>query len=110
MVTWAFAQTVTLITRTVTGQDAYGNDIYGETSTTATAAFNPGTSAEVVQGQDLVTIQPSLYLPPEVDPQPVDAVEVGGQRFEVDGDTNVWQSPFTGWQPGNVLKLRRVTG
>jgi hypothetical protein len=110
VVTFSYGTPVTLISRTVTGQDSYGNDVYSETSTTVTAAFSPGTSIELVQGQDLVTVQPTLYLPPDVQPQAVDAVLVGGERFEVDGSTEVWQSPFTGWHPGNVVKLKRVTG
>lgn len=108
--TFAAAMPVTLITRTVSGQDAYGNDTFTETQTTINAAFAPGTSLELVQGQDLVTIQPTLYLPPDVDPNPIDAVLVDGQRYDVDGDTDVWMSPFTGWHPGNVVKLKRVTG
>jgi hypothetical protein len=110
VVTFPFGQQVTLISRTVTGQDSYGNDVYGETSTTVVAAFNPGGSTELVQGQDMVTVQPTVYLPASVQPLAVDAVLVNGQRFDVDGVTDVWQSPFTGWHPGNVVKLKRVTG
>jgi hypothetical protein len=110
VVTFPYGQQITLITRTRSGQDTYGNDIYTESSTVVTGAFNPGTSVELVQGQDLLTVQPTIYLPPDVQPQAIDAVEVDGLRFDVDGDTNVWQSPFTGWQPGNVVKLKRVTG
>jgi hypothetical protein len=110
MVTWAYAQTVTLISRTVTGQDAYGNDVYIETSTTVDGAYSPGGSTELVQGQDLLTVQPTVYLPSNVAPQSVDAVLIDGLRFDVDGDTDVWRSPFTGWSPGNVIRLKRVTG
>lgn len=109
--TFPFGQTVTLITRTVSGQDSYGNDVYTETTTDVTGAFDPGTSAEAVQGQDLLTVQPTVYLPADVDvPSAVDAVEIAGQRYEVDGSPNVYQSPFTGWRPGTVVRLRRVTG
>jgi hypothetical protein len=103
-------QPITLITRTVSGQDGYGNDVFAEASTVVNGAFNPGTSVELVQGQDLLTVQPTIYLPPNVAPAAIDAVEVAGLRFEVDGSTDVWQSPFTGWHPGNVVKLKRVTG
>ena len=108
--TFPFAQTVTLVKRVKSGTDALGNDVYTESTTDVPGAFNPGTSAELVQGQDVVTTQPTVFLPPGTDVSAIDAVDVAGQRFEVDGDPKDWRNPFTGWTPGVEVKLRRVTG
>lgn len=105
--------TVTLITRTVTGRDADGNDVYGETSLSVPAVFAPGGSSELVQGQDTVIYKPTVYLPAGTDVTAVDALEIGGQPFEVDGQPQDWSagSP-TGWVPDFpiVVQLERVTG
>jgi len=109
-VTFPFAQTVTVVKRVKSGTDSFGNDVFTTTQVDVPGAFNPGTSAELVQGQDLLTVQPSVYLPPGTDVAAIDAVQVGGLLYEVDGSPNAWTNPYTGWNPGTEVKLRRVTG
>jgi hypothetical protein len=111
-VTAPFAQTVTWVSRVKSGVDDYGNDTFTPTSTTITAIFAPGGSAELTQGGDTVTDKPMLY---DVDPSlPVgsnDAFVVDGASYEVDGDPAKYPpNPFDGWQVGQVVPLRRVTG
>lgn len=110
----AFTQTVTLVTRTKTGVDSYGSDAYGTAEMTVPGVFAPGSSGEVVQGGDVVTTQPTVYLPAGTNVEAVDAVLVAGVKFEVDGDPQDWStgSPFTGWVPPFpvVVALRKVTG
>lgn len=108
-----FTTPVDLTSRTVSGRDPLGNDVYTTTVTTVDGIFAPGSSAELVQGQDVVTTQPTVFLPTGSDLSAVDAVKVNGLQFEVDGDPNVWPpNPYTGWQPefSVEVKLRRVTG
>lgn len=105
-----FGETVSLVTRVKSGTDAYGNDIWTETATDVPGAFVPGGSTEQLQGQDVVTTQPTVLLPPDTSVTAVDAVDVAGQRFEVDGMPNVWTSPLTGRQFGVEVRLKRVTG
>jgi hypothetical protein len=102
----------TLHVRTVTGQDAYGNDTYATADVLISGcAFDPGGSTEFTIGGDRVLSQPTLYLPPDVAvPTAVDSVSVRGQSYEIDGVPAWYPSPFTGWNPGGVVKLRRVTG
>lgn len=110
--TYPYGTQVTLVKRVKGAPDALGNDTWTTTQTTVTAqAFDPGISAELVQGQDVLTTQPTVYLPPGTDVSYLDAV-IGpdGLQYEVDGSPNVPASPFTAWQPGVVVKLRRVTG
>lgn len=102
---------VTLVSRTVTGRDADGNDIYSETQTPSTAVFAPGGSVETVDGRDTVVTQPALYsVPVGTDLTAVDAVIVNGDRYEIAGDPEDFASPYTTWRPGLVVKLRKVTG
>lgn len=92
--------------------DSFGNDQWTTTQTTVTAqAFVPGISTEQVQGQDMLTVQPTVYLPPGTDVSFLDAV-IGpdGVQYEIDGSPNSPVSPFTAWQPGIIVKLRNVTG
>lgn len=102
---------VTLHTRGVVGQDAYGNDVYGDTDTVVEGcAFDPGSSLELVQGQDMVRTQPTVYAPSGTAVTAVDALTVNGVRYEVDGSPNDYHSPFTGWGAGVVIRLKGVTG
>lgn len=106
--TFPFGATVTLVRRVKSGEDAFGNDTFSTTSQTVVGAYSPGGSSEQVQGQDVVVTQPTVYLPTGTDLRAVDAIDIGGERFEVDGTPGEWQNPFTGWRPGLEVRLRRV--
>jgi hypothetical protein len=108
-VTFPFGQTVTLVKRVKSGTDAFGNDVFSTTSVDVLGAFTPGGSSEQVQGQDVVITQPTVYLPAGTDVSAVDAIDVAGDRYEVDGSPNDWRNPFTGWRPGVEVKLKRVS-
>lgn len=108
-----FTQTLTLRTRTVTGTDSDGNDVYGSSDTSVKGVIGPGPSSELTSGQDMVTTQPTAYLPATVDPTAVDAILDGTVVYEVDGEPQIWPAnPFGGWRPPLpvVVPLRRVTG
>jgi hypothetical protein len=112
-VTVPFTVPITLAKRVVTSTDAYGNDVYTETTSTVQGVFAPGVSMENTQGEDQVVSQPTAYLPASVDPSAVDVLEVGGLRYQIDGEPQVWGAhPFTGWRPPlpMIVPLRRVTG
>lgn len=102
--------TITVVRRVKSGTDALGNDVWTEESTDVLGLFNPGSSSELVQGQDVLTVQPSVYLPTGTDVSAIDRVEVAGLSYEVDAEPVSWASPFSSWQPGVEVKLRRVTG
>lgn len=74
--------------------------------------FDPGSSYEAVDGvsQRIVT-QPTLYVAFAQPSHPLDQWRCRGVLYEVDGDTaGQWRSPWTGWEAGQVVKLRRVRG
>lgn len=111
--TYPFAQQWTLIGRVKSGVDAYNDDVFTETRVAVPAVFAPGGSAEITNGGDTVTSQPTLYgIPAGTDVSAFDAVESpAGVRYEIDSDPAEYQpNPFSGWQVGTVLNLRKVTG
>lgn len=106
-----YAKKVTYVDRSPSGQDLDGNDAWTETQTTTAAVFAPGGSAEITTGGDMVNTQPTLYGVDQALPvKSTDRFIVDGISFEVDGDPQAYLNPFTGWAPGLVVPLRRVTG
>jgi hypothetical protein len=114
LVSYPFAVSVQWIHRTINaGGSAYSGSKLTEAAPVATTGvFAPGGSAEITLGGDVVTTQPTLYgIDPSLGVAAVDVFVIGGVRYEVDGDPQSgWQSPFTGWSPGQVVHLRKVTG
>lgn len=103
----------TVLTQTKTGVDGDGNDVYGPAEVPATGAFAPEGSTELIQGQNTVISNPTVYLSPGTTvPAPTDKIrrELTGQVYDIDGEPGVFRNPFTGEQPGAVLRLERVTG
>lgn len=106
-----FGVPVTVITRAKTGaRDSDGNYIYAETSAVVTGAFAPGGSTELVQGQDTVISQDTVYLPAGTTVAATDQIQIGSRRWLVDGSPNDWANPFTGWTAGVEVKLQQVNG
>lgn len=114
--------TAALVSRAVTGKDAYGNDVYGETVTLLPAIWWPAGSSEAVQGQDQVTWSDTICFPTGTPVAATDVVipqaqtvngTVEGDRYAVNGQPAAYPpSPFGGWQPpySVVVQLKRVTG
>lgn len=111
MPNFPYGQTVTLIRRTVSGQDERGNDTYSETSEPIPrAVVQPTGSNEFTQFTDQVSTDIVVFLPFGTEVSPLDAVEVGGLRYEVQGDPSSWVSPFSGNTSPIQVRLSRVTG
>lgn len=104
--------TVTIVRRSLSSnKDIDGNDVYvTTTSTVPGCAFASAGSVELVQGQDIVTTTPTLYMPPGTLVLVTDAITVGSVTYEVSGTPAADASPFTGWAPGVVVRLKVVTG
>jgi hypothetical protein len=110
-VTFPYGQTVTLISRTVSGQDGYGNDVYAETSTDVSPCIvQPAGSVETIQWTDEVSTDLTVFLPFGTDIEAIDAVEINGIRYEVQGEPSNWTSPFTGRNSPEQIRVSKVTG
>lgn len=104
-------QTVIFVSRTVTGQDALGNDVYTDVETPiAGCVVYPRGSAELVQGQDLVTDGLTVLLPPGTAAAATDRAIVDGVTYEVDGQPSVWSNPFVPIADSVQVQLKVVTG
>ena len=104
-------ETVTLVSAAVTGTDEYGNDVRSPTSTDLdNCPVWPTTSSEQVEGRDTVTTGLTVVLPVGTPVAATDRLLVRGAEYEVHGAPERFQSPFTGFTPGLVVNLRRVTG
>jgi hypothetical protein len=110
-VDYPYGETIAIVSQTVSGQDDDGNDtrVASETSISG-VAFAPAGSTELVQGQDTVITQDTVYLPTGASlPLATDKVRARGRLYNIEGDPQVFVNPFTGEAPGAVLRLSKVT-
>lgn len=111
MPTFPFAETFAIVTRDVTGQDGDGNDVYGDVEVSVRGAFAPEGYTELIQGQDVVIANPTIFLEDgEPTPKPTDRMRVRGDVYEIDGKPLEYRNPFSGDRPGAVVRLEKVTG
>lgn len=113
---FAYGDDITVTNRAQTGTDAYGNPTWTTSSIVCKGAFDPAIGYESVNGQDQMVTQPRALF---IDQDAVDVAAVisstseltiRGRIYQVDGDAEDFRSPFTGWQAGLVVPLRRTTG
>lgn len=105
--------TVTRVRQTPGGTDADGDPIEGtETrSTIEGCAVAPRSTADITdRGRQGVLVGLTLYLPFGTDVDHRDRFEVDGSLFDVDGIGGSWSSPFSGWQAGVEVALKRASG
>ncbi len=103
-----------IVHRSTTTTDRYGNEIPGPWVAAGSidgCAVAPRSTSELSDGgRQGVIVGLTLFMPPGADIGPHDRVEVDGRMFEVEGDVGRWQSPLTGWAPGDQVALRKVEG
>jgi hypothetical protein len=114
---YPFGQAVTLLTRSRSGVDTDGNDVFTEASTVLERVpVWPGgegsglTGSEVEQGRDTVESGITVLLPPGTDVESIDGILVHGLRYEVAGEPARFLSPFTGRDPGILVRASRAEG
>ena len=87
--TFPFGTVVNGITRTKTGVDSLGTDVYSSTTTALpVAAFDPGGTTEVTAQGDLVTQSPRvIWVDTLPDLTAIDAVQLAdGTVWEIEGN------------------------
>lgn len=95
------------------GTDAYGDPIAStETTHTIDAAIAPRTSDDVDGlGRNGVVVGLELFCTdPNADLLRTDLVEYRGERWEIDGEIGVWESPFGAMADGLSCALKRGEG
>lgn len=102
---------MTLIRRTVSGRDEYNNDTYSETKQAVSGCVvQPSGSSETIQFTDQVSTDLAVFIPAGIDVSPVDAIEIDGTRYEIQGQPSEWRSPFSGNTSPTQLRVTKVTG
>jgi hypothetical protein len=101
---------------TLTVVRAAGVDSFGDPSGDASehdlddCAVWPGQTSELVGGQDTVTADYTALVPPGSDVVATDQVRYAGGMYTIVGQPQVYESPFSGLNPGIVINLQKVTG
>jgi hypothetical protein len=89
--------TVTIVRRTVTGTDDWGNDVYGTVNAdVGPCSVQPASSREDLNFADQITKSIVVFVPYGTDVSFIDAVIVAGVQYEVNGQPDIWKSPFSG--------------
>lgn len=71
----------------------------------------PRTSSDVDdRGRQGVVVGLSLFAPFGTDITHTDQLRVDGVLYEIDGEPGRWKSPFSGWEAGVEVALRRAAG
>lgn len=74
-------------------------------------AVAPRVSGDVDdRGRQGVVVGLSLYAPHGTDLLHTDRVKVDGVVYEIDGEPGAWKSPFSGWEAGIEVALKRAAG
>lgn len=97
---------VVVVTRRLSGEDEYGNDVYAEVDVPLDGCqvFPRSSVSENVQARDQVVSGLILLVPASAPVTWWSAVKVGGVKYEVDGDVQPWGRDFL------QASLSRVTG
>jgi hypothetical protein len=121
MTSFPFAESITLLKRVRAGSNADGNDVFTtEPRVIPGCVVWPTTSASLVGqglrielrtgGQATAVASINVLLPPGTDVNNQDALIWRGKTYEVEGDPDFFSSPFTGTDPGVVVRLTKVEG
>jgi hypothetical protein len=108
-----YGVTVTLVKRTLAGQDANGNDVYTEKSfQIPNTVFVPSGSSENLVFADQASSTETFYMPWGTDVNAYDAIIFQGITYEVQAVPSLWVSPFSG-RPSpvrvNAVKISGVS-
>ena len=107
-----YGQTVTIVRRSVSGQDEYGNDVYSTTTQTIPyCVIHPAVSNENINFTDQVSTEFNVYVPAGTVVGPLDAVlGPDGTKYEVQGDPQAYVSPFSGLRAPIQIRVLKVAG
>jgi SPP1 family predicted phage head-tail adaptor len=89
--------TVTIVRRTVSGTDSFGNDTYTSVNEDVQyCSIQPAASRENLDFSDQLTSDVVVFVPYGTDVEYIDAIIVDGVQYEVRAQPDVWRSPFSG--------------
>jgi hypothetical protein len=105
-------ETVTIRRRSETSVDDFGNPVYSTTTITvkdALVAF--GSTDEPVDAErNAIDSKITIYLPNGTTVQDGDIFIIRNTNWVQDGQYQSWVSPFTSFEAGTVVQLRKRIG
>jgi hypothetical protein len=113
-----YGETVTVFNRIATGVDRGNATTYGfDAGTVVSGVAVAPIMLQTVSGEaneigrdSNVQSRWRLYFPPGVSVNAYSRVQVRGELYDADGEPGDWRSPFTQWEPGIELLIRKVDG
>jgi hypothetical protein len=105
-------ETITVKRRSQVSTDDYGNPTYTLTTITikdALVAFG-STDEPVDASRDPIDNKITIYLPNGTVIQPGDLFIIRNTNWVQDGESQEWISPFTSFDSGTVVQLRKRIG
>lgn len=92
--------------------DAFGDRVLTDQFDVPDCAVAPeNTEEDNDRAVATVTSGVALYDPHYADFRAADEVDIGdGQDWQVEGDPAPWESPFSMWEPGQVVHLVKRSG
>lgn len=102
-------ETITIRRRSETSVDDYGNPTYSTTTITvkdALVAFG-STDEPVDASRDAIDSKITIYLPNGTTIQDGDTFIIRNTNWVQDGQHQSWVSPFTSFEAGTVVQLRK---
>jgi hypothetical protein len=105
-------ETITIVRKSVSGVDDFGNPTFSTTNTTLQncgIAFG-GSDEEVMDDRDPIDTTLTLYLPYGTAIEPDDVFIVRGTKFVKASSPEVWVSPFAIQELPVIQKVRRRDG
>lgn len=99
---------VTIVRRDV---DAFGDPVENPNRMVTDCGLTRHSTSEDTEGGQQVTETATLATPPGAEIEPSDVVLFpDGSRWHVTGRPRVPHSPLSGWEPAQIVPLKRVTG
>ena len=105
-------ETITIRRRSETSVDDYGNPTYSLTTITvkdALVAFG-STDEPIDASRDAIDSKITIYLPNGTAIQDGDTFIIRNTNWVQDGQYQSWVSPFTSFEAGTVVQLRKRVG
>jgi len=105
-------ETITIKRRSATSTDAHGNKTYSTTTITVKDALVAigGTSEPIDVNRDAVDSNLTIYLPNGTVIQDGDVFTIRNSQWVKNGSGIDWVSPFSGFEAGVVVPLRKRNG
>ena len=105
-------ETITIRRRSAASTDDYGNPTYTTTTITVKDALIAvgGTSEPIDAERDAVDSRLTIYLPNGTVIEDGDVFIIRNSQWVKDGSAEQWVSPFTGFEGGTVLPVRKRIG